>query len=100
MTEAGSGRLILVSNRLPVTVRVEHGDFALDRSSGGLAAGLSTAHEEQEGVWIGWPGEIPAGAASLRSALDEALAALRIVPVYLGRAEVKGFYEEVSNGVL
>ncbi len=35
-----SQRLIIVSNRLPVTVRVEHGDPAVHMSVGGLATGL------------------------------------------------------------
>ena len=51
------GRIILVSNRLPITIRVEHGELAIDRSSGGLATGLSGFHDRGQSVWIGWPGE-------------------------------------------
>src|SRR5207248_663454 len=93
-------RLLLVSNRLPVTVRFETGEFVLDRSSGGLASGLATAHDEGDSLWIGWPGEVHTTNATLRRSLDDALTALRIIPVYLNRAEAKGFYEDVSNGVL
>ena len=50
-------RVILVSNRLPISVRVEHGELIVGRSSGGLATGLSGYHDQGESVWIGWPGE-------------------------------------------
>ena len=52
-----SGRVILVSNRLPISVRVEHGELVVERSSGGLATGLSGYHDRGRSVWIGWPGE-------------------------------------------
>jgi trehalose 6-phosphate synthase/phosphatase len=100
VSEIRKHRLLLVSNRLPVTVRFEKGEFVLDRSSGGLASGLATAHDEGDSLWIGWPGEVHTTNATLRRSLDDALAALRIVPIYLNRLEAKGFYEDVSNGVL
>ena len=92
-------RLILVSNRLPITTRLEDGNVVLERSSGGLASGLAGAHETNS-VWIGYPGELPRLSAARQAAFDKELEALRIVPVYLNRADVKGFYEEVSNGIL
>ena len=93
-------RLILVSNRLPVTARSDNGELSLERSSGGLASGLAKPHEESGGVWIGWPGELPRISRSQREQLDQELANLRISPVYLERAQVRGFYDEVSNGIL
>ena len=50
------GRVILVSNRLPISVHVEHGELIVERSSGGLATGLSGYHDRGRSVWIGWPG--------------------------------------------
>jgi trehalose 6-phosphate synthase/phosphatase len=93
-------KLILVSNRAPVTVRYEGRSLRLQRSSGGLVAGLSGPHEESEGTWIGWPGELPRLSAAQRNELEESLAKLRVVPVYLSRRDVKGFYEDVANSVL
>ena len=51
------GRVILVSNRLPISVHVEHGEVVVERSAGGLATGLSGYHDRGRSVWIGWPGE-------------------------------------------
>ena len=43
-------RLILVSNRLPVTVKVDRGEVVVARSGGGLAAGLRGPHESSQGL--------------------------------------------------
>ncbi|MFN2565656.1 MAG: bifunctional alpha,alpha-trehalose-phosphate synthase (UDP-forming)/trehalose-phosphatase [Gemmatimonadaceae bacterium] len=93
-------RLIIVSNRLPVTVRTEHGEPVVHMSVGGLATGLRTPHERSEGLWIGWPGDLggldPAG----RGSVFRRLAELRTVPLELDAREVQVFYEGISNGVL
>lgn len=95
-----SQRLIIVSNRLPVTVRAEHGEPVVHMSVGGLATGLRVPHERSNGLWVGWPGDLgdldPAGCAKVRCRLAE----LRTVPVELDRKEIEVFYEHVSNAVL
>ncbi len=91
--------VILVSNRLPVTVRFEDHGVKLERSGGGLVSGLMGPHDEG-GTWVGWPGELPRMSATQRTALDAALRERRLAPVYLSRSDVKGFYEDVANSVL
>lgn len=94
------GRLILVSNRLPVTVKVEGDDFAVKPSSGGLVTGLRGPHESSGGNWIGWPGDVSGLSEEQRAALDRQLASMRLQPVHLSAAEVSGFYDGFSNAVL
>jgi trehalose 6-phosphate synthase len=55
------GRLFLVSNRLPVTIkRSEDGKYDLTMSSGGLVSGLSGLKKTTVFEWYGWPGmEVP-----------------------------------------
>ena len=53
------GRVINVSNRLPVLVRKYAGGARLERSSGGLATALEAGWRDQPGVWIGWAGTGP-----------------------------------------
>lgn len=52
-------RLLVVSNRLPVTITQNETDsswmFAM--SSGGLVSALSGLKKEMSFNWIGWPGE-------------------------------------------
>jgi trehalose 6-phosphate synthase/phosphatase len=89
-------RVLLVSNRLPVTlVRAESGLVA-QRSSGGLATALASVHEHGGSMWFGWPGPVEAPLPELEALLDP----LRAVPVPLTADEVRKYYDGFSNGVL
>jgi trehalose 6-phosphate synthase/phosphatase len=93
-------RLILVSNRLPVTVRLENGDVLVERSAGGLATGLRSPHEQTDGIWIGWPGDTSRLSDVQHRALAAHLADLRCVPVWLTPTEVHRYYDGFANAVL
>lgn len=60
-TPAERGRLLLVSNRLPITIRrSEGGKYEFSMSSGGLVTGLSGLAKTTTFQWYGWPGlEVP-----------------------------------------
>lgn len=96
----GSPRLITVSNRLPVTVTSTREGFVLHQSAGGLATGMRGPHEQLEGIWIGWPGDVSRIEASRRGELTAALAQRSLVPVMMSRDEQQVFYEDISNAVL
>lgn len=51
-------RLLVVSNRLPVTVNKDSksGEYDFKMSSGGLVAALSGLKKMMSFTWIGWPG--------------------------------------------
>ncbi|HYO79832.1 MAG TPA: bifunctional alpha,alpha-trehalose-phosphate synthase (UDP-forming)/trehalose-phosphatase [Bryobacteraceae bacterium] len=51
-----SGRLIVVSNRLPVSLDKEGDGWTAKRSAGGLATAMDPILREQGGIWIGWSG--------------------------------------------
>jgi trehalose 6-phosphate synthase len=59
--QTGSGRLLLVSNRLPITIkRSDEGQYTFSMSSGGLVTGLSGLSKTTKFQWYGWPGlEVP-----------------------------------------
>jgi len=95
-----SSRLLIVSNRLPVTFVREHGSLVLRRSSGGLATGLRGPHDESGGLWIGWPGRLGAMSAAERRSVEQQLADERVVPVEISEREEKMFYGSISNSVL
>lgn len=54
-------RLLLVSNRLPITIkRSDDGKYDSSMSSGGLVSGLSGLSKTTQFQWYGWPGlEVP-----------------------------------------
>jgi trehalose 6-phosphate synthase/phosphatase len=92
--------VLIVSNRLPTTVRVEDGAVRLDASSGGLATGLRGVHERAQGVWIGWSGAAGALTPALHAEADRLLSAAGARGVSLDAGEVAGFYQRFANGVL
>jgi len=55
------GRILLVSNRLPITIkRGDDGQYDFSMSSGGLVTGLSGLAKTTTFQWYGWPGlEVP-----------------------------------------
>jgi trehalose 6-phosphate synthase/phosphatase len=93
-------RLLIVANRLPVTVQIRDGAVKVERSPGGLATGLLRPHEQSDGLWIGWSGASQDLAPDQESSLREQLAEQRLVPVPLSTELVTQYYEGYSNGVL
>lgn len=57
-------RLLIVSNRLPVSLKKEDGKFVFEKSAGGLVSGLTdflnglgkAEGDIDEYIWMGWPG--------------------------------------------
>lgn len=77
------GRLLLISNRLPITIkRSDEGEYSFSMSSGGLVTGLSGLSKTTTFQWYGWPGmEVPEDEiGTLKSRLKEEYNA---VPVML-----------------
>jgi trehalose 6-phosphate synthase/phosphatase len=95
-----SGRLLIVSNRLPATVRVERRGIRIVPSTGGLATGVRSAHERTKGLWFGWPGALRKLAPRQRAELDQVFASRSLVPIHLSQTEVRRYYHGFSNGVL
>jgi len=93
-------RVLIVSNRLPVTVEHEGEEITIRPSVGGLATGLAGVHDGQESLWIGWPGRTEGLDARQRGTLERKLAELRLLPVNLTDEMVEAYYERFSNGVV
>lgn len=95
-----SERLLIVSNRMPATVRIERRGVRIVPSAGGLATGLRPAHERTKGLWFGWPGALRKLAPRQRAALESELEERRLVPIHLSQTQVRRFYHGFSNAVL
>ena len=76
------------------------GGVSVERSTGGLATGLSGPHRRLGGLWIGWPGPLDGLSDADRAAVERRLAEERLVPVPLSADEIARYYEGYSNGVL
>jgi trehalose 6-phosphate synthase/phosphatase len=93
-------RLLIVANRLPITVQVREGEVEVERSTGGLATGLARPHEQAGGMWVGWSGAPDSLTPRQQASLDAKLAEQRLVSVPLSQEQVTRYYEGFSNGVL
>ncbi|MEM9916981.1 MAG: bifunctional alpha,alpha-trehalose-phosphate synthase (UDP-forming)/trehalose-phosphatase [Bacteroidota bacterium] len=89
-------RLVIVSNRLPVTIDKKDGELFYHPSAGGLATGLHSLDQSIDKVWIGWPGkEIvdPWEQEAIRGKLEKD----QLIPVFLSDEEIQNYYEGFSN---
>src|SRR6266566_5210204 len=94
-------RVIVVSNRLPLTLRKTEDGWSTERSSGGLASAMNPLLRKGGGDWIGWPGgggedDVQGRMAILAQwAEDE-----RCFAVDLPKQVATGFYEGYANQTL
>jgi trehalose 6-phosphate synthase/phosphatase len=94
-----SAKTIIVSNRLPISLRHRNGRFEFKPSAGGLATGLDSIYTSGENIWIGWPGNTvddPEQRAEIILELHD----LKMAPVFLSKEDVEEFYEGFSNETL
>ena len=95
-------RLLVVSNRLPLTLRkAEDGHWTTERSSGGLASAMNPILRDNGGDWIGWAGSSGEEDQEERnSVLQEWAQKDQCFAVELPVEIAKGFYEGYSNQTL
>ena len=91
-------KTIIISNRLPLQLKITNNEIEATPSVGGLATGMKSVHRDGNGVWIGWTGlteeEIP---ANLVDDVVEATIREQCVPVSLNQDDIDGFYYGFSN---
>lgn len=92
-------RLIVVSNRLPVTVtKDDNGVWKFRVSSGGLVSALAGVKNKVPFVWVGWTGtEV---AASDQNELRARLMEENCYPVFLSEYDANLYYNGFCNDVL
>lgn len=92
-------KIIIVSNRLPVSIQKKDGEFTLLKSSGGLVSAMSSVYNQENVVWIGWPG-ISVTNKEEEQYITELLAGNKMKPVFLEEAVMEKFYSGFSNNTI
>jgi trehalose 6-phosphate synthase/phosphatase len=89
-------RVLIVSNRLPITIQERRGDLQVERSVGGLATGLSSWYKSFDSIWIGWAG---VGRKKIKKEKDlmAILASENCYPVALSQQDVEAYYQGFCN---
>ena len=92
--------MIIVSNRLPVSISSAAGRPELVASNGGLATALREVHEASAGRWVGWLGETAKISPDALAQLHQQASERRLTCVSLSASEVSLYYDGYANGVL
>jgi trehalose 6-phosphate synthase len=90
-------RLLLVANRLPITVKQnEDHEYVFMPSSGGLVTGLNGITQSADCQWFGWPGvEVPRRHVK---AIEKRLAQdFSAVPIWLSQKICEHHYNGFSS---
>jgi trehalose 6-phosphate synthase/phosphatase len=95
-------RLLVVSNRLPVSLSSERGVWTRQPGSGGLVTALEPVLRDRGGIWIGWSGVVDGDLSAIQAELDRTRGdepyALRAVP--LSADDKRDFYQGAANEML
>lgn len=95
--------LIVVSNRLPVSVsRNSEGGFNYSHSNGGLGTAMSSLELKNGYIWIGWPG-IPSDDLTTEDRQEittHLMDNYSCIPVFQTAQQIADFYEGYSNDTL
>ncbi|KAI8912501.1 glycosyltransferase family 20-domain-containing protein [Gorgonomyces haynaldii] len=92
-------RLLVVSNRLPITITKTDKGYSYVMSSGGLVSALSGLKKEMSFTWIGWPGlELPPEEQVIVQ--EDLKSQYSCVPVFLEDKVADMHYNGFSNSIL
>lgn len=92
---------IIVSNRLPVSIKKGENGLEVFPSAGGLATALSSYARRRGNLWIGWPGIVSDDLTEAeKTEIVRKLAAYNCSPVFLSQSQLDDFYNGYSNSVL
>jgi trehalose 6-phosphate synthase/phosphatase len=92
-------KIILISNRLPVTIVKDGKGLSYRKSVGGLATGLKSVYSKSNCLWIGWPGlpENVLDKTEKQQVKGKLLKEYRCLPVFLTEEEVDNYYYGFCN---
>ena len=94
-------KTIIVSNRLPLQVKLEDSKLEIKPSIGGLATGMKSVHAEGNGIWVGWSGLTEDQLTpELQKDVKKAVSKEKCVTVPLTTEDVDNFYLGFSNKTL
>ena len=93
-------RLVVVSNRIPITISTENDELTAVPSSGGLVTALQPLLQEHGGIWVG--SVDVEDTPEVHKALDDATKreSFEYVPVFLTKEEQVNFYQGFSNEII
>ena len=98
-----SERLVIVSNRLPLSLKKDHqGNWQSRRGSGGLVTAFAPVLKNRGGLWIGWAGTVDIDDGALEDHLKQGDqdTGYSLRAVTLTKEEIEKYYYGFSNEIL
>jgi trehalose 6-phosphate synthase/phosphatase len=91
-------RIVIVSNRLPVSVSKTKKGIRIRPSVGGLATGMKSIYREMDSLWIGWPGiDRKSLNKEEQTSIREQLAREKCEALYIEKKDMDLYYYGFSN---
>jgi len=90
-------RLLIVSNRLPLSVEKRRGRLRFEASIGGLATALGAFYKSHPSIWIGWPGIELEKIKGEEKDVETRLLSESCQPVFLSEQDVEDYYHGFCN---
>ena len=87
--------LIIVSNRLPVTI-----GETIEKSSGGLVYAMEDLGDNYDLKWVGWAGGAVSDPAERKKIAAELAERFNYFPIFLSKQDVDDYYTGFSNSSL
>ncbi|MEW7291522.1 bifunctional alpha,alpha-trehalose-phosphate synthase (UDP-forming)/trehalose-phosphatase [Aquimarina sp. 2304DJ70-9] len=94
-------KTIIISNRLPLQLKIHNNKIETTPSVGGLATGMKSVHSHSNSIWVGWSGLTEEEFnLELKTQVNTALQKHQCVGVPLTDSDIDGFYYGFSNNTL
>ena len=89
--------LLIISNRLPVTIVKREGKLKFQPSAGGLATGLDSFYRSYQSLWIGWPGIASEKIKEEKKEIEKELGVKKCYPVFISSYDIENYYHGFCN---
>ncbi|MDE1822803.1 MAG: bifunctional alpha,alpha-trehalose-phosphate synthase (UDP-forming)/trehalose-phosphatase [Candidatus Micrarchaeota archaeon] len=97
MEMRNKGRLIIISNRLPLSIKKSGKEYTIEQNVGGLATGLGSFYKDYNALWIGWA-DVPAqDREGVRRKMEREF---NCYPIFISEKLSERYYEGFANKTL
>jgi len=93
-------KIIVVANRLPVSISKRKEGIRIQQSPGGLSAGLRSLGQKEEVLFVGWPGYWPINADEREEIENTLINRHKSRPVFIEPSDVSKYYYGFANRTL
>ncbi|MBN2348680.1 MAG: bifunctional alpha,alpha-trehalose-phosphate synthase (UDP-forming)/trehalose-phosphatase [Bacteroidales bacterium] len=91
-------KILIISNRLPLQLKIDKDTINVKPSVGGVATGMKSIYKQYESKWIGWPGlDKEQINPDTEKKINDVLEKENCVPVLLTHKDTELFYYGFSN---